>query len=217
MFDEFEIELETNNPLIGKLNYITRLKELLKEIYKNYQLMIKNKIIVSKTENKIRDILVDDYLSKNIKNYTFEKEIDNNLGRVDIFIQESISNEEAEFIIECKLLNNKNINGKDGLNGKYITNGIQRFLTEHYYLENAFNTNIMIGFIVEKIDIISNIEAINRLSEKIFKNMVEIIQPIKLDDKFIYKSSYQTGKPQKNFELYHLMMDFSKNITITTK
>jgi len=211
MFDEFETELETNNPLIGKVNYITRLKNLLKKIYQNYQLMIKDKIQIHKTENKIRDILVDDYLNKNINDYTFEKEKDNNLGRVDIFIQESISNEEAEFIIECKLLNNKNINGKDGLNGKYITNGIQRFLTEHYYLKNNFNTNIMIGFIIEKIDISSNIEAINRLSNKIFKNIVEIIQPIKLEDKYIYKSSYQTGKPQKDFELYHLMMDFSYN------
>ena len=195
----------------AQIDYSNELKNLLKEIYQNYQLMIKDKIQIHKTENKIRDILVDDYLSKNINDYTFEKEKDNNLGRVDIFIQESISNEEAEFIIECKLLNNKNINGKDGLNGKYITNGIQRFLTEHYYLKNNFNTNIMIGFIIEKIDISSNIEAINRLSNKIFKNIVEIIQPIKLEDKYIYKSSYQTGKPQKDFELYHLMMDFSYN------
>ncbi len=125
---EDNLVLQAKEFTIAKLEYAYEFKVLLKEIYKNYEFLIEDNIIVPKNENKIRDILVDDYLSKNIKDYIFKKEEKNNLGRVDIFIQESIDNEPAEFIIECKLLDNKNCSGKDGLNGKYITNGIQRFL-----------------------------------------------------------------------------------------
>jgi len=85
-------------------------------------------------------------------------------------------------------------------------------LTEHYYLENSFKTNSMIAFIVVDIGIEDNIESINKLSRKFFKNLVEIRQEISLDEENIYKSSYQTGKPEKNFHIYHLMMDFSKNV-----
>ena len=197
---------------LSKHDYEREFLELLRKIYDNYRLLIKDKVKVPKDENKIRNILVDNYLSKNILDYDFIKEEKNNLGRVDIFIQENIDNEPAEFIIECKLLDNKNINGKDGLNGKYITNGILRFLTEHYYLSNNFNINAMIGFVVVKMDIDKNIEAINMLTKITFKNIVEIKKAISLFEPNIYDSAYQTGKPEKDFYLYHLMMDFSNNI-----
>ena len=197
---------------LSKEDYKKEFLELLRKIYYNYILLIKDKVKVPRDENEIRDILVDNYLNKNITYYNFIKEEKNSLGRVDIFIQESIDNEPAEFIIECKLLDSKNINGKDGLNGKYITNGILRFLTEHYYLSNDFNINAMIGFVVVKMDIEKNIEAINTLTKKIFKNIVEIKQHIKPLENNIYYSAYQTGKPEKDFYLYHLMMDFSSNI-----
>ena len=114
MFDEYITSINASEFLTNRLNYITRFKELLKEIYQNYELIIKDKIKVPKNENKIRDILVDNYLSKNIDNYTFKKEEQNNLGRVDIFIQEDFTENKPEFIIECKILNNKNINGTEG-------------------------------------------------------------------------------------------------------
>ena len=91
MFDEYEDNLNTDSFLTSKTNYMTRFKNLLKQIYENYKLLIIDKIRVPRNENKIRDILVDDYLSKNILNYNFRKEEQNNLGRVDIFIQESLT------------------------------------------------------------------------------------------------------------------------------
>ena len=209
---DFDRNLDASKLSFDGVNYKTRFKNLLVEIYSCYKLMIEDRVYVLNNENKIRDILVDDYLSSNIDNYEFKKEEDNHLGRVDIYIVNNFLDTKPHFIIECKRLDNKNINGKDGLNGKYIINGIQRFLTEHYYLENNFNINAMLGFIVEKIDISSNISALNELSNKMFKNLVEIKQPIILEQEYIYHSSYQTGKPEKDFFIYHLMMDFSNNI-----
>jgi len=211
MFSEYTTVLNANKFSSNRLNYITRFKELLKEIYRNFEFLIRDKIKVPKNENKIRDILVDDYFTKNIKNYEFEKETKNNLGQVDIFIQETLTNEKPEFVIECKILKNENLNGVEGLNAKYIKNGIQRFLTEHYFLENGFKINAMIGFVVEKIDIVENINNINNLSKKLFYNMVEITKQIELIDTNIYQSQYSTIN-NKEFIIYHQMMDFSDNL-----
>jgi len=211
MFDEFENNLEAKSLLTASDNYHIQFKELLQSIYECSNKMILDKVKLIKNENKIRDILVD-YLVENIKDYEFKKEEPNNLGRVDIYIVDTFTDTAPHFIIECKLLDNKNINGKDGLNGKYIQNGIQRFLIEHYFLENNFKTNSMIAFIVSDIDIIENIKAINQLTKKFFNNIIAITQEIILEEKNIYKSSYQTGKPEKDFHIYHLMMDFAKNI-----
>ena len=211
---EYDQTINANSYNYRKVHYQIRLKDLLYHLYKCYRNLIFDKVLVPQKENDIRDILVDNYFLKDIHEFTFKKETNNNLGRVDIYIIKNKTELDLKphFIVECKLLNNININGKDGLNGKYITNGIQRFLTEHYYLNNNFNTNIMLGFIIEKLDIASNIDAINALSEKVFKNIVAIKQPIILDTSNIYKSAYQTGKPEKDFFVYHLMMDFSNNL-----
>ncbi|HFU74961.1 MAG TPA: hypothetical protein ENK66_01815, partial [Arcobacter sp.] len=183
-------ELVADKYSIARIHYNIRFKKLLKNIYNCYEIMITDGIELSKNENKIRDILVDKYLSSKIKKYEFKKEEDNNLGRVDIYIIDTFEDKKPNFIIECKLLDEKNLKGKDGLNGKYIQNGIFRFLTEHYFLENNFKTNSMIAFIVANIDIENNIADINELSKKNFNNLVEITQKITLDEENIYKSSY---------------------------
>ncbi|MCG3694132.1 hypothetical protein [Aliarcobacter butzleri] len=211
MFDEYCKTLDASNFLTKRINYITRLKSLLKEIFENYKQLLKDKIKLSKDENKIRDILVDNYFSKNINNYKFKKEKNNNLGRVDIFIEETLLDDKPEFVIECKLLDNKNITGTEGKNAKYIKNGIQRFLTEYYFSYNNFYVNAMIGFIIDKINIDDNINEINNLSKKLFNNSYKIIEPIKLIDKNIYQSKYLTIN-SKEFIIYHQMMDLSENV-----
>jgi len=193
--------------------YKNKFLKLLREIYKNYLLIIKDKIKIPRREIDIQDILVDDYLSKNIKNYTFIKEKNNNQGRVDIFIQETLSDEKPEFIIECKVLNSNGMNSKDKLNGKYVSNGILRFLTEHYYITNNLYVNAMIGFVVDEIDITENVNRLNELSKKILNNLVNITKEISLIEPNIYQSNYETIN-NKEFLIYHQMMDFSDNIII---
>jgi hypothetical protein len=187
---------------------------LLTKIYQSSQKLQNSAVVLPKNENIIRNILVDEYLSKEITEYKFKKEENNNLGRVDIYIVNKLDNSEPNFIIECKLLNDKNVNGIEGFNAKYIENGIKRFLIEHYYLDNNFYTNAMVGFVVSSLDIAKNISSINRLSDKLFKNIVEIKQEITLDKNDIYKSIYKTyAGGEKEFTLYHLMLNFAKNTT----
>jgi len=216
MNNEFENELNADIFSTNRMNYITQFITLLKDIYKNYEQLIKDKIKVPNKENKIRDVLVDDYLNKNINDYTFKKEKKNKLGRVDIFIQETFTEDKPMFIIECKILNNKNIDGIEGLNAKYIKNGIQRFLTEHYFLENNFKTNAMIGFVVSNLNITDNIISINKLTAKLFNNLVVVKQKILLESDNLYKSLYATCN-NKEFTIYHQMMDFSLNLEISKK
>lgn len=211
MFNEYSSNLDASGFLTKRMNYITRFKILLKEIYDNYRQLIKDKVKISKNENKIRDVLVDDYLSKNIDGYEFKKEEDNNLGRVDIFIQETLTNDKPEFIIECKLIDNKNLSGTTGKNSEYVRNGIQRFLTEHYFSYNDLYVNSMIGFIIEKVDIKENIIHINSLSNKVLNNLVDITKQIELVETNLYQSTYLT-KNNKEFIVFHQMMDFSNNI-----
>ena len=71
MFDEYSNVLDASNFLTKRINYITRLKNLLKEIFENYKQLLKDKIKLSKDENRISDILVDNYFSKNINNLQF--------------------------------------------------------------------------------------------------------------------------------------------------
>jgi hypothetical protein len=194
-----------------KDEYNDKFLKLLNKIYQNYEQIINDNIQVPKNENRIRDILVDDYLSKNVKDYIFMKEEQNNLGRVDILIRDNIGIEKPDFIIECKLLDNRNVEGTEGLNAKYIKNGIYRFLTEHYYSYNNFYVNAMIGFVVENIDIIENIKNINYLSKKLLNNLVDITKQIEPINKNTYRSEYLT-KNNKRFVIYHQMMDFSDNI-----
>jgi len=211
MFSDFDDNLDATLYTYRKLHYQIRFKVLLLKIYSSYEQMVLDNQFVPKNENKIRDILMDNYLTKRVEAYRFKKEEGNNLGRVDIYIVETMNDDKPEFIIECKLLDNKKLQGITGKNSAYIKDGIQRFLTEHYFSYNNLYTNAMIGFIIEKIDIVSNIENLNILSDKCFNNSFDIHQKIELLDNNIYQSIYRTIN-NKEFIVYHLMMDFSKKI-----
>lgn len=209
--DNFETLLDASPFSQAEFEYHHDFQNLLSEIYNSYNNMTNNENTLPNSENKIRDVLVDKYLTPDISNYEFKKEENNNLGRVDIYIIDTLDDSKPHFIIECKILDNKNTNGVEGKNSEYIKNGIQRLLTEHYYIKNSFYTNAMIGFIVEDMNIEKNNESINLLVTKLLNNLITIISPISLEKNNIYKSIYKTGN-EKEFIIYHLMMDFSKNI-----
>ena len=137
-----------------------------------------------------------------------------NLGRTDIKIetQNTFIDTKAYYIIECKRLDSQNQTGTTGLNGKYISDGICRFVSGKY--STYKNTNGMIGFIVQPIDIHKNTICINGLlANQSFKTNTNFnLQPRKIKDDFeyCYCSTHSTGKQE--IVIYHLMLDFSNNI-----
>lgn len=187
-------------------------------------------ITLPNDENKIRNIIVKNFLKVesfkkahfNLASYHFDYEVIENEGRTDIRILpiKTYINDEAYFIIECKRLDNKNLLGITGLNAEYVKNGICRFVTGYY--SSYYGINGMIGFVVEDIDIDTNVININSLlgkdltndkNEQVNAYPIQEIEPIEIieDFKYSYKSTHKAIN-QKEIDLYHLMLNFSNII-----
>lgn len=202
--------------------YSGEFKKILAGITKCYRMLLDSKTPIPKNnENEIRNILVKDYLKNipirekiNLDNYLFEREApeDTSEGKVDIKIStpNTFGDSKAYYIIECKRLDNQNTSGISGLNGRYIKNGIMRFITGHYSTYGSING--MIGFVVKKMDIANNIQNINKLLQTEFSDAktTRELTFIKIIDDFKYSyHSTHKGNKQKPITLYHLMFDFS--------
>jgi len=190
-----------------------------------YSIVSKKIHLPPNDENYIRDTMLRDYLKntqfKNehppLCNYHFDKEIAEENGRVDIriLLVKPYLDEYAYYIIECKRLDDKNQDGISGLNGKYVYEGIMRFVSKTYpfYKQTAG----MIGFVIVKTNIDHNIEKINGLLKeaKEVKTQQEL-KKVKIIPEFAYSycSHHEIGNDKKI--IYHLMFDFSDNIEFIT-
>jgi hypothetical protein len=174
-------------------------------------------------ENGIRDILLDKFLKNDeyqnndpiLKRYFFDKETSENAGKADIRVlrlNAYVRNRDY-FIIECKRLDEKNPNGKSGLNGKYIEEGIARFTSGKYqFFEDVAG---MFGFVVADMDIAENIESINALLTDAFSD-IDTQEPIKqkqirADYDYTYFSEHRVDGKLRT--LYHVMFDLFANIS----
>ncbi len=194
--EELEYNLDATILEDADIYYENIFKNLLLNIYSCYEYMLADKIKVPKNnENEIRDILYK-YISKrkirneicNIYGFNFDKEVDEKTGRIDLKIKDINDFEDFDsyYIIECKRLD-----GKSTLNKYYINHGINRFTSGYY--SSSYGINGMLAFVVEKIDIHSNMDKIGG-----FFNCLEINK--------LYDSNHSNKK------LFHLIMDFSSNI-----
>ncbi len=188
--------------------------------------MINNGDTVPNKEEKIRDILYNKYLndSKVRKQVKFRYNIvceaaeyinGECSGYTDlrIFSKNDLDDPSAYYIIECKRLNNQNLKGKTGLNAEYIKEGIMRFVNGKYSTNK--NLNGMIGFVVEKMDIQSNIKNINYLLNNKFSDAKTetILTSLNFIEDFKYQYySIHKDIEDKKIKLYHLMFDFSSNM-----
>lgn len=183
---------------------------VMSKIYECYLMMLDKYQIIENNENKIRNRLYKDFLNPvkvkeklGLNNWIFHPEIPeindeyHEYGRTDIKFytpSEYLKDENAFYLIECKRLD-----GKNKLNDAYVSNGINRYITEKYPVYR--NVNGMLGFVISDIDIAKNSKRLN-LSEFLFIP--------NFTNSFI--SYHKTDKKNKKFELYHLMLDFSKLI-----
>ncbi len=153
---------------------------LSKVTYCYKKMIASNKLIPLNDENGIRDILLLDYLKNsnvktelNLTNYLFDRESSeiSSSGRIDIRIMpvNPFISDDAYYILECKRLDNQARRGVSGLNYKYIDKGIQRFTTGFY--SSYYRLNAMVGFVIDSLDIHSNVEDINYLLENDFKQI----------------------------------------------
>ena len=171
-------------------------------------------------EDKISNRLVERHLDMNYLGLRFERETlehydpesDTYKGRSDITIKSSdwLKNREAYYIIEAKRLD-----GGTSLNKAYISEGISRFviLPSSKY-PSYYGKSIMLGYIVQTIDIRVNTEKIDKLQhELLFDVAIGEMMLVCVDGKSFsrYQCVYQADG-NLNVELTHLFYDLSSVI-----
>lgn len=192
------------------INYVLDICQLVVEDYEQKQMKMPN------DENQIRSILLEEYLKKqkgayDMSDYRFELEVPENyagngkhIGRVDIriLLKNDFEKEEAYYIIECK-----RIDGTSDLNKKYVKEGIARFITQKY--SSYYGRNIMIGFVVKKIDVAANARLIESIQNK--DSNVHMHGDFELIGKKGINESYQCIYKIKSgeLELRHIFSDYS--------
>lgn len=203
--------------------YNAEFEDILSKIIICYNLMIADNVSLTNDENTIRDVLLINYLKDNsirkkikLTDYLFDREVpeDRSIGRTDLKIQtlNTFQDTSAYYIIECKRLNNINLTGTTGLNAKYIKDGMYRFASTTY--STHYKTNGMIGFVIDPMDINTNVVSINNLLANNFleANTTQNLQyrEILTDFDFSYCSCHNVS--EDSVVLYHLMFNFSQNI-----
>lgn len=214
-------ELNASSFEYSLLYYNEEFEKVLSKIIICYQLMKIENVTLPNDENLIRDCLYLNYLNNNhirnkieLKEYYFDRETleDRTNGRVDLRVitPYSFEDTDAYYTLECKRLNSANLTGASGLNAKYIKNGISRFSSKKYSAH--YNTNGLIGFIIEAMDIEENIKTLNQLikADSDTKTVSEIkFRRIVPNFDYSYTSLHSVNKVL--VILYHLMFDFSDN------
>lgn len=204
--------------------YLGEFEILLSKITSCYHLMVQDKVQLPNDENKIRNILVNQYINDSkikrlleIAYFIFpEVPETESIGRTDIRIQkpDSFYNQnEAYYIIECKRLDNKAKRGISGLNAKYISNGICRFTSNFY--TSQYGVNALIGFVVEPMDIHKNADEINFLLQNHFpqaNTKILLTQEYFIPDFAYHYHSEHLCDDNKEIKLYHLMYNFCTQI-----
>lgn len=206
--------------------YDENFEDILSKITACYYKMVTEYSTIENDENSIRDILLLKYLKDDkirkevglIDLYNFEREVqeDESEGRTDIKIttKDTFKIQKAYYTIECKRLDNINTTGNSGLNAKYVFNGMERFISKKY--ASHYRVNAMIGFIVDKLDIHKNTEKnINLLlqSNKAITTTKKITKSTFIKDFEYHYYSEHLDKDKKRLKIYHLMFDFSENIS----
>lgn len=194
-----------------------------------YYTITKSAIKIENNENIIRDVFIKYLQNKEFKKkyqlryLKFDPETKERAGRSDIRVlptKDEYIDDDAYYIIECKRLNSSNLTGNYGLNAEYIKNGICRFVSNYY--SSYYDCNAMFGFVVEAMDINQNINQINALLPNSYTNQQEVTVNANAILPLVY-TDFANGYPysyvskhrhisNKEFVLYHLMFDFSKNI-----
>jgi len=202
--------------------YQSEFEEILSKVVVCYKMMVDDKVALVNDENKIRDVLVNDYLNKRtIKRklelkYFINPEVPEiNNKRPDIKFQSpnSFYTPEVYYTIECKRLDKESTTAKTGLNGKYIENGICRYTSKRY--SSYHRVNGMIGFVVDKLDIDQNTNKINTLLSTTFPEANTITPLTKdnfIEDFDYHYHSIHTDIDGDDLKIHHLMLDVSKNI-----
>ena len=167
-------------------------------------------------EDRITDRLVASYLDDNNLGFSFipqspesfNQEEDRFLGRCDIKVisRNYFIDRKDYFLIECK-----RIDGHSDLNRQYVSKGIARFVMEPVKYPSYHKLNIMLGYIVEPIDIPKNLKKIETLQKNLLTNVQteEFVFVFKDDTDFYHYGCTYRSSMIGTLRLAHLFYDCS--------
>ena len=229
-------QLQGATTFVGAKRYYNKgVESILRGCVYAYESLKKDGVVCVNDENAIRDVLVRRYLKNRafkrrfkLGRFLFDPESVEANGRPDIRVfspRGMFLDDEQYYLIECKRLDNQRMRSVSGLNAKYIANGVFRFVSGCYPCK--FKMNFMIGFLVAPMNIDANVQCINSLFGKHLKDdknrdvvvyarqKLHQIKGAVRDFEHIYTSLHKQNAGDE-FMLYHLMLDFSNNITQKT-
>ena len=167
-------------------------------------------------ENKISNRLVERYLDMNAiglrfileKTVHYDPNTDTLKGRTDIavFSSDTLADRKAYYSIECKRLN-----GRPGLNKKYVLEGVSRFVTPPSPIYHSYyGKNIMLGYIVKAMNVCENTEKIERFQRELLCGVKVGKMDFECEKNGFsrYKCFYRADG-NLHVELTHLFYDFS--------
>lgn len=167
-------------------------------------------------ENKITNRLVANHLNFNDLGLRFIPESpetyipdgDNYIGRCDIRVvsDDWFRNQNDYYLVECK-----RIDGGDYLNRQFVAEGISRFIMSPPKYPSYHKRNIMLGYVVQAINIPDNIKKIDQLQGELLVGVLTgkfLLVNNESAEFYNYSCEYQTDTIDC-IELAHLFYDFS--------
>lgn len=175
-------------------------------------------------ENKIRSFLLENYLddntfrrANNMIMFRFIPEVVENFdnealtydGRVDIKIvnqNDCFDDRAAAYFVECK-----RVDGNKHLNKEYVEKGVKRFVVSPPHYSTYYEKNYMLGFVVKKIDIESNVYKIDDLQQSNVE-IQTVGKMVKSNLRLNEAYDCKYNMDGKIIELRHLFADLSENM-----
>jgi len=219
----------------SELAYDEQFIVILEGIVSAFNNMLLDFSSIENKETTIRNYLCKNYLQNDIFRekhslipFSFDAESaiikdGQEIGYIDIKIKtaESFQKTQNYYTVECKRLDGDYLDRRKthptlknySLASEYIQNGIMRFVTKQY--PTALGINGMVAFIVQSTNIDEGVSAINNLIHNKFKgtNTSQSLTKVNIipEFDFAYFSSHK-DVDNINFDLYHLMLDYSEII-----
>ena len=227
--------MPNNSADIFKYSHLTN-EEQFKVILEGIVVAFKNMLVDCKTiendERTIRNYLCENYLKNDnfrekhfLTPFIFEPEPAvlkdaKEVGFIDIKVitSKTFTKSNNYYTIECKKLDGNYLDKRKihptlknySYATKYIKDGLMRFVKKKY--PTTLGVNGMVAFVIQSTDIDGEVLAINNLISNRFKktNTVQLLSKVDIipDFDYAYCSSHLDVE-NSNFDLYHLMLDYS--------
>jgi hypothetical protein len=177
---------------------------------------VKNKNPLKNHEDKITNRLIARYLNAVPSGFryetqtpeNFDEETDTFIGRTDIKVlpMSHFCGSDTYFIIECK-----RVDGSTDLNRAYVAEGVARFADYPPKYTSHFKANIIFGYIVKPVDVLSNVKIIEAYQTTILSGLsisAFVLLAFKDAQYYLYSCEYES-KSIGCIELKHLFYNFS--------